>query len=243
MAKFAILWFLSLFFCACSYLNLQQAIDTSQNIQSSLSVPGTGVYAKGVQDTLALSGRRAADTLSQTGGFSNSARYYINMPQELQQITSTLRTLGLGGYIETLEQQMNDAAELASAEAKGVFLQAVSQMSVQDALGILRGGDNAATDYFRATTEGTLRDKYTPIVKKQLSRVGFYQEFSQFRELYQSVPIAKKPSLNLEQHVVNKSLAALFDRISIEEAQIRAAPLERGTEFLAKVFAAARSSR
>jgi len=147
--------------------------------------------------------------------------YRIVMPEELQQISSTLKTFGLGKYVNSIEKHMNTGAEMASAEAKGVFIQAISDMSVSDALGILRGGDNAATNYFK---------------------IGFYDEVKQFRGLYDALPINNKPSLNLEQHVVDKSLAAVFDRFSAEEAAIRADPLKKGTEFLSKIYAAARSS-
>lgn len=230
------------FLSGCSEVNVQEAIEVGTQIHAELSGPTTQDYISGVKETLKLSGSRASDTLSAAGGFSNSALYRIVMPEELQQISSTLKTFGLGKYVNSIEKHMNTGAEMASAEAKGVFIQAISDMSVSDALGILRGGDNAATNYFKAATEATLRSKYTPIVEQQLSKIGFYDEVKQFRGLYDALPINNKPSLNLEQHVVDKSLAAVFDRFSAEEAAIRADPLKKGTEFLSKIYAAARSS-
>ena len=228
---------------SCSEMEVQQAIDIANQINQELGGPTSEDFIKGVKDTLSISGSRASETLSKVGGFSNSELYRIAMPQDLQKISGTLRTFGLGKQVDIIEQHMNKGAELASAEAKQVFLSAITSMSVEDALGILRGGDNAATDYFRRTTESTLRGKYTPIVEQQLSKLGFYNDIKQFRSIYDSLNIKNKPSLDLEKHVVDKSLTAIFDQFSKQEASIRQDPLKKGSEFLGKIYEAARAKQ
>jgi len=240
--KYFMVSFFSLGLASCAEMNMQEALNTGLQIGTTLAGPSTGEYAKGVKETLALSASRASTDLSKQGGFGNNPLYRITLPEEIQQASSVLRSFGLSEQINLIEGQMNRGAELAATEAKDVFLDTVSQMSVSDALGILQGGDNAATHYFRNATEATLRSRYAPIVEQQLLKVGFYEKFKKFNSIYQGLPIQNKPSLDLESHVIDRGLVAMFDKLSKEEALIRQDPLGRGSEFLSKIFTSARNT-
>ena len=131
---------------------------------------------------------------------------------------------------------MNQGAERAAVEAKAVFINAVRGMTVTDAMGIVRGSNTAATEYFRQRTEADLRARYLPIIQNNLRQIGFYSQYQQLLAGYQKLPIANKPDLDLEQHVLTQSLNALFTQVGEEEKAIRKDPLGRGSSAIAAVF-------
>ncbi|MBL8267273.1 DUF4197 domain-containing protein [Steroidobacter sp.] len=192
--------------------------------------------ARAIKESLELGSTRAADLLSQTGGYQNSPIYRIKLPQQVQPLASKLRQFGLGTQIDKIETLMNQGAEKAAVEAKGVFINAVRGMTVTDAMTIVRGSNTAATDYFRQHTEADLRTRYLPIIKSNLEQIGFYKQYQQLLTTYQQLPLSNKPDLDLEQHVLTQSLNALFTQVGEEEKAIRKDPLGRGSSAIAAVF-------
>lgn len=197
---------------------------------------GETPLARAVKESLELGSTRAADLLSQTGGYQNSTKYRIPLPSAMQPIASRLRQFGLGGQIDRIETLMNQGAERAAVEAKGLFVEAVRAMTVTDALGIVRGNDTAATQYFRQHTEAELRRRYEPIIQNSLRQIGFYDQYQTFLKAYKQLPLSNKPELDLEQHVLTRSLDALFLQVAEEEKAIRKDPLGRGSSAIAAVF-------
>jgi hypothetical protein len=204
--------------------------------QQSTTQENESTFARGIKESLELGSTRAADLLSKAGGYQNSPVYRIKLPQPVQPLASRLRQFGLGGQLDRIELLMNQAAEQAAVEAKGVFISAVRAMTITDAIGIIRGPDTAATNYFRQHTEATLRQRYLPIVQKNLQQVGFYQQYQQMLTTYKQLPLANKPDLDLEQHVLTQSLNALFTQVGEEEKAIRKDPLGKGSSAIAAVF-------
>jgi hypothetical protein len=139
--------------------------------------------------------------------------------------------------VDALELNMNRAAEQASAEAKPVLLDAVKGMSLSDAMGILRGGDTAATEYFRAETADTLKEKFLPIIQDKMAGVGLYQQYNKLMDAYAALPLTKDRGFDLDNYVADKGLDGLFSMLAREEAEIRENPAARSTELLQKVFA------
>jgi hypothetical protein len=223
----------------CAILILGGCADMSQILQS---VPAggaqsnEGVLVRGIKESLELSSTRAADLLSKVGSYRNHPVYRIKLPESVQPIAGRLRQFGLGGQVDRIELLMNQAAEQAAAQAKVVFVDAVRSMSVTDALGIVRGHETAATDYFRRQTESSLRQRYLPIVQDNLRQIGFYSQYQQLLTAYKKLPLSNKPELDLEQHVLDKSLGALFSQVAEEEKLIRKDPLGRGSGAIAAVF-------
>jgi hypothetical protein len=220
----------------CAELSLEQALQTGLEVSQALSQNSEQSYSQAIKETLELSSTRAAQSLSEPGGYSGNPAYKIAMPEQLDAITSTLRTFGLNKQVDEIEQLMNQGAEAAATEAKAVFIDAVKQMSISDALGIIQGSDTAATEYFESKTENILRQRYQPIIESHLSKVGFYQEYQGFLTTYNKLPIANKPELDLQQHVLRESLAGLFSQVAKEEALIRQDPIGKGSAFLGSVF-------
>jgi len=221
-------------------LCLGACAEMSQVLQSGAGAAGgsnQSTLSRAIKESLELSSTRASDLLSKTGGYQNSSLYRIRLPEPVQPIASRLRQFGLGGQVDQIEKLMNQGAEHAAVEAKEVFVAAVRSMSIADAMGIVRGSDTAATEYFRQRTEAELRQKYLPIVQTNLRQIGFYNQYQQLLSAYQQLPLTNKPELDLEQHVLTQSLNALFTQVGEEEKAIRKDPVGRGSSVIAAVFA------
>ncbi|WP_288132285.1 DUF4197 domain-containing protein [Microbulbifer sp.] len=186
--------------------------------------------AGGIKEVLHTSTDRASASLSQTGAFR------LRLPASARPAADTMRQMGFGSYVDQLENAMNRGAEQAVVEAAPVFKQAVTSMTITDALGIVRGSDTAATDYFRGRTENTLRQRYQPIVEASLRKTGFYDQYEEVLAIYEKLPIANKPNMNLESYVIDNSMTTLFSRIGQEEALIRKDPVARGSVLIGQVF-------
>jgi len=189
-----------------------------------------------VRQTLVLSSDRATTALSAPGGYANNPALRITLPSQLDTVTQTLRQFGMGQYVDKLEARMNEGAEQAAVEAKAVFLSTIREMSITDALGIVRGGETAATDYFRSQTESTLRQRYQPIIRQNLEKVGFYDQYRLVLDVYNTLPVSNRLTLDLEQYVLNQGLDGLFGRMAEEEQLIRRDPLGRGSQVINAIF-------
>ena len=220
-------------------LGLGACAEMSQILEASAGAAGSSnqsALSRAVKESLELGSTRAADMLSKTGGYQNSSIYRIRLPEPVQPIASRLRQFGLGGQVDQIEKLMNQGAERAAVEAKGIFITAVRSMTIADAMGIVRGSNTAATEYFRRNTEAQLRQKYLPIIQSNLRQIGFYNQYQQLLTAYKQLPLTNKPDLDLEQHVLTQSLNALFTQVGEEEKAIRQDPLGRGSSAIAAVF-------
>lgn len=221
--------------CLTACANMTQVLDTGAQMSQAMGYSPSQLNSA-VKEVLQLSVTRASDQLSASGGYGQNNRWRLGLPESVQPVVGTLKQLGLGGPLDQVESLMNRGAELAAAEAKGVFLEALNAMAVQDAIGIVRGNKTAATDYFRSTTESQLRARYKGIMQNQLQQVGFYKQYQQILTRYNALPMANKPDLDLEQYAVNQGLQALYGQIAEEEQKIRANPVEQGTALIGAIF-------
>lgn len=220
---------LALAACSASLPQLKQAGE-------ALGYSNQAQMVQGIKEALELSSTRASELLNKPGGYSQNPLYRIELPEQVQPVTARMRQFGLGGQLDRVEALMNQGAEQAAAEAKDIFIRAVRDMTISDALGIVRGHDTAAADYFRDQTEDTLRQRYQPIIEQNLQQIGFYQQYQSLLGLYQQLPISNKPDLDLEEHVITQSLDALFRQVGVEEQLIREDPVGRGSRIIGAVF-------
>ncbi|MDF1628428.1 MAG: DUF4197 domain-containing protein [Alcanivoracaceae bacterium] len=188
-----------------------------------------------LKQVLKLSSQRAGTTLSATDGYRNSG-YPLTLPASLKPVADTLRKVGMGGYLDKVDAAMNRGAEQAAAEALPVFQQAITNMTIQDAVDVATGGETAATDYFRGQTEAQLRQRFQPIIRSNLEKTGFYSQYKSMLDTYNALPLTSKPNLDIESEVMNQSLNALFGRMAAEEKMIRQAPLSRGSAMINAVL-------
>jgi hypothetical protein len=192
--------------------------------------------ADAVREALSLASERAVAAASKPGGFLDNPVIHIKPPKTLRKIGNALRAIGMGQQVDELEVGMNRAAERASQEAKPVFVDAIKGITLEDALGIVRGGETAATDYFRAATEETLRARFRPIVASSLAHVGARKQYDTLVARYRALPLAEPANLDLDDYTTRKALNGLFTLLADEERKIRKDPLKRTTRLLRRVF-------
>ena len=180
----------------------------------------------------------AVSALGRTDGFFGNPQVKIPLPESLKTVDKLMRGVGMGKYSDELILTMNRAAEAAVPEAKALFVQAVKNMSVQDAKGILTGGDTAGTEYFKRATSDQLRAKFLPIVKNATQKVALAQKYNEYAEKGAKLGLVKKDAANLDGYVTQKALDGLFFMVAEEEKKIRANPVQAGSDILRKVFGA-----
>lgn len=180
----------------------------------------------------------AVAKLGRVDGFLGNPQVKIPLPESAQRAEHAMRRFGMGKYADELVVTMNRAAEQAVPEAKTVFVDAVKKMSVQDAKGILTGGDTAATEYFRRTTRDPLHKRFLPIVKKATARVQLAQRYEQFADKAVTVGMLRKEDANLDEYVTQKALDGLYLMVAEEEQKIRKDPVGTGSSIIKKVFGA-----
>ena len=168
--------------------------------------------------------------------FGNEA-YKLFLPAEAQRIENTLRQLGMGSMVDRAILQINRAAEDAVGFARPIFLDAISGITITDAINIIRGPKDAATQYFREKTTSKLVAAFTPTIKSSLDKFSATKYYGDVVNTYNNFPTTlNKINPDLPSYVVAKAVDALFDQIALEEANIRANPVARTTDILKKVF-------
>ena len=190
----------------------------------------------GLKEALRVGTERTVATTSSEGGFLDNSLLRIALPDQLQTTAKAARLVGFGSQVDSLEVTMNRAAEQASGEATEVFWEAVKEMSIQDAYGILNGGDDAATQYFRGATEDSLRARFEPVVTSAMEQVGVYQAYDGLTSSYSALGLLGDPKASLNEHVTTGTLDGLFSVLADEEKKIRDDPAARTTDLLKQVF-------
>ena len=192
----------------------------------------------GLKAALEKGSQAAVGALGRPDGFLGNARVKIPLPESLHRAENLMRRVGAGKYADELVVTMNRAAEQAVPEAKQLFVDSVKKMTVQDAKGILTGGDTAGTAYFKRTTSTQLHDRFLPIVKKATARVGVAQKYNAYAEKGASLGVVDKADANLDEYVTQKALDGLYLMVAEEEKQIRKDPVSTGRAIIKKVFGA-----
>jgi hypothetical protein len=180
----------------------------------------------------------AVAKLGRLDGFLGNPQVRIPLPESAQRAERLLRRVGMGKYADELVVTMNRAAESAVPEARALFVDAVKKMSVQDAKGIISGGDTAGTEYFRRTTRGQLHKRFMPIVQRATARVELAQKYDQYADKAATVGLLRKEDADLDEYVTQKALDGLYLMVAEEEKKIRKDPVGTGSSILRKVFGA-----
>ena len=221
-------------------------LSTHASAQFDLSgilkkIPGSGLTEKdaalGIKEALTQGIGKAVLNLHKTDGFFGSDIYKMLLPPDSQKAEKALRKIGLGGQVDKAILAINRGAEDAVGSATPIFTNAIKEMTVTDALGIVRGNKDAATQYFRRKTSQELIAAFSPPVKTSLDKTNATRYYADIANTYNRLPTSfDKVNPDLTNYVVGKAVDALFDQIAKEEANIRANPLARTTEILKKVF-------
>jgi hypothetical protein len=192
--------------------------------------------ANGLKQALTQSANAAVDKLGVTNGFLENPKVKIQLPGSLQKVEGVMRTLGMSKYADGLITTMNRAAETAAAEAKPLLVDAVQEMSLEDAKAILAGGNDAATQYFRNTTSDALSQKFLPIVKNATDQAGLLKKYNDFAGKGAKLGLVTEKNANIENYVTQKTLDGLYLMMAEEERAIRDDPMGQGNKLLQRVF-------
>lgn len=226
------------------------AFDWNELLKGVLGKPeqqqtATGVDAltsteinSGLKEALTRGADAAVAQLGQKDGFFGNTQLKIPLPEPLKKAEKAMRMLGMGKQADELVLSMNRAAEAAVPEAKTLLVDAVKEMTLEDAKGILTGGKTSATDFFRRKTETRLNDRFLPIVKSTTDKVGLAQQYNRYAGTAAQFNLIDKSQSNVEQYVTQQALDRLYILIGEKEAEIRANPLKAGSDLLKKVFGA-----
>ena len=194
--------------------------------------------SSGMRAALDKGTQAAVASLGKTDGFLGNNAVKILLPDSLRRYEKTMRQFGMGKYADELVTTMNRAAEAAVPEAKPLFVDAVKKMTVQDAKGILTGGNTSATDYFKRTMSEPLRGKFLPIVAESTKKVKVAEKYNEFAGQGAKYGLVKKEDANLDGYITQKTLDGLFYMVAEEEKKIRANPVAAGSDIIKKVFGA-----
>ena len=173
-----------------------------------------------------------------TDGYNADPLIHIPLPKDLRKVHNALDKIGLGKMTADLELKLNRAAERAAPEAKEVFWNAITEMTLQDVRAIRKGPEDAATQYFRGKMTTPLTDRFTPIVTNAMSEVGAIRSYDRMMDRYKAIPFVPDVKADLTRYTVGKGLDGLFTYVAKEEAAIRKDPAKRTTELLQRVFGA-----
>jgi len=214
---------------ACDLKTVTDAIGSSDQLSE-------GEVARGLKEALTKGISKGAAELASENGYLESP-YKILLPEEAQKLVTKLKVIpGFSDFEQEMITRLNRAAEDAATEAKPIFVNAIRQMTIQDAWNILRGDQNAATSYLQRTTYDDLYSAFQPKIENSLNKVNAVDYWESAINKYNSLPFVKKMNPRLDDYVTDEALDGLFAKIAEEEANIRKNPVARTTELLKKVF-------
>lgn len=223
----------TVFFTACGGLS-EQVRSRMGNVAN----PGLDAetVAAGLREALEQGSTRAVQELGRDGGYWSRPTFRIPVPEDLQRIDTALRRIGQGRIADDFVRSLNRAAEQATPAARTIFVSAIRRMTINDAIAILRGPEDAATQYFRRSTEAQLTASFTPIVSRSTQAVGVTASYKHIVQRAQALGFADTARYDIDSYVTRKALDALFTLVGEEERHIRENPVARTTELMRKVF-------
>jgi hypothetical protein len=192
----------------------------------------------GLKQALTNSAQAAVAKLGKENGFFGDSRIRIPLPPSMKRAEAVMHSIGAGKQADDLVLRMNRAAEAATPHAKSLLIDAAKKMSVQDAKGILTGGQDSATQYFKRTTSDALAQKFKPIVKKAMAKVKLAQAYDEIAASGAKFGLVKEDDANLEDYITGRTLDGLFVGIADEEKKIRENPKAAASSIVKKVFGA-----
>ncbi|MEO6489955.1 MAG: DUF4197 domain-containing protein [Ferruginibacter sp.] len=231
MLKFFTLLFAVATLSSCEVLN---QLPTTTSTMGGIT---EAEAAQGIKEALGQGLTKAVLKLNTTDGFFNDQIYKILLPPDAQKVENTLRSIGLNSLVDKAILQINRGAEDAAGYAKPIFIDAIRNMSLSDAIGLVRNGDTSATHFFRVKTTELLMAAFTPVIKSSLDKVSATKYYGDMVNQYNSFPTTfKKINPDLTNFVTLKATEALFDLVAKEEKNIRINFAARSSEILKKVF-------
>lgn len=225
---------------------LGKQLESASNKNNSTGGSGTSLAGLtesdaggAIKEALAKGVAAGIAKLNKTDGFFGNELYKMLLPPDAVKIGNTLRSIGLGSQVDKAILQINRSAEKAVGYAAPIFVSAIKQMTLTDALNLVKGGNTSATDFFKSKTTDSLKTAFLPVIRKSLDSTSATRYYSDIVTSYNKLPTTfNKVNPDLQDYVTTMAVNALFDQIAKEEVAIRANPAARTTDLLKKVFGA-----
>tara|TARA_B100001540_G_scaffold136417_1_gene121239 strand:+ start:1158 stop:1919 length:762 start_codon:yes stop_codon:yes gene_type:complete len=216
-----------------------KALNLKNNLKNtSKSLPSIteDEAATALRDALNNGINNSVEIVSKVDGYLQNPEITIPFPPDAKKIEDRLRSLGLNKLVDDAILFINRAAEDAATEAKPIIIQAIKNMTVKDAINIVKGKEDEGTNYLKKNTFDSLYKKFIPPIEISLEKVNATKHWSTVINRYNKIPLVQKVNPDLDDYVTRKALDGLFIMIAKEEKKIREKPLARVTETLKKVF-------
>ena len=227
----------SIVLSACTTAQINQTMkEINKATGTGSSDPTTAEVAEGLKEALINGITNGSNMASQLDGYFKNPKIKIPFPPDVQKVETKLRQIGMGDQVDKFVLTLNRGAEDAAKEAKPIFINAIKQMTIQDAWAILKGSDNAATEYLKKTTSSQLYDKFKPVIQTSLQKVNATKYYGDIVTTYNKIPLVEKVNPDLDDYATHKAMDGLFLLIADEEKKIRQDPVARTTDLLKKVF-------
>ena len=218
----------------CTSAQINQALS---DINKGAAKPLTAAeVAEGLKEALVAGISKGADITSQLDGYYKNPEIKIPFPPDVKKVEDRLRQLGLGNKVDEFVMTLNRGAEDAAKEAKPIFINAIRQMTIDDAFGILRGQPDAATQFLKRTTSAQLKERFKPVIQNSLNKVSATKYYSDLVNTYNKIPLVEKVNPNLDDYATDLAIQGLFTMVAKEEKNIRENPVARTTDLLRRVF-------
>lgn len=241
MKKFIFTFLPLIAIAACTTQQLQETANVAKDAINTGTKPASNPLTNdevisGLRDALTVGTNNSSAFASKIDGFYKNPKLFIPFPPEAQKVKDWATKLKMEAQLDKFVETLNRSAEEAAKDAAPVFVNAIKGMSIGDGFAILKGGDNAATQYLKDKTTVELRQKFTPVVQTAINKVELTKYWSPIINSYNKVPFVEKQNPDLTAYVTERAMEGLFKLISEEELKIRKDPVARVTDILKRVF-------
>jgi hypothetical protein len=218
--------------------NAQLLKDAQKAMQKATGNTGLSQEdaASGIKEALTNGIKKGVEMVSKQDGYFGDLEVKIPFPQDAKTMEDKLRSVGMGKKVDDVILSINRAAEDAAIKATDIFVNAIKEMTVTDAINIVKGNDDAATQYLKTHTRAELIKAFTPIIEESLKKVDATKYWEDMVNAYNKIPLVKKMNPNLTEYATQKAIDGLFVKIAKEEKEIRKNPAARTSALLKKVF-------
>lgn len=226
---------------SCTAQQIQDSANAAKDALNTGATPAEKPLSNdevisGLKEALTVGTNNSTAFASKVDGFYKNPSLFIVFPPEAQKVKDWAIKMGMNSQVEKFEMTLNRAAEEAAKDAAPVFVNAVKGMSIGDGFAILKGADNAATQYLIDKTSAELKQKFTPVVQTAIDKVELTKYWNPIITAYNKVPLVQKQNPDLTAYVTDKAMSGLFKLIADEELKIRKDPVARVTDILKRVF-------
>ena len=240
--------------CLCSILFLNACQTSTQTISNDIATLGNIIFGNvntraatasalsnqeisaAFKQALTIGTNEVVSQLGAKDGFNLDPKVHIPLPENMKRVQSALNSVGLSYSMDDLELRLNRAAEIATPEAKALFMNSIQQMTFQDVVAIYKGPQDSATQYFKRTMSAPLADRITPIVNRAIAQAGVVQAYDNVMAQYAAIPFMPDVKADLTNYVVDRGIDGVFYYLAQQEAAIRQDPVRQTTDLLKRVF-------